>query len=167
MARDTFVYTTKVSYDSHYSFGLRSNIFCMLLEFELAVKRYPQTLDVILKNISSLTMLLIHNKNQTENLSFKEWATKLSIEYEKNTRHLRNIYVYNSGTRDEPLDISDFIPMFFDITKHDMCEMSAYDAAIKKLYRIDSAYSGNKMNAERCRLELDVCGIRKRFKTNK
>jgi len=136
--------------------------FFNITDFNLA-----STLDVILKNISSLTMLLIHNKNQTENLLFKEWATKLSIEYEKNTRHLRYIYVYNSGTRDEPLDISDFIPMFFDITKHDMCEMSPYDAAIKKLYRIDSAYSGNKMNAERCRLELDVCGIRKRFKTNK
>ena len=123
-------------------------------------------LDMILTNTSSLTMLLIH-KNQTDNLSFKEWATKLSIEYEQNTRHLRYIYVYNSGTRYEPLDISDFIPMFFDITKDDMCEMSPYHAAIKKLYRIDSAYSGNKMNAERCRLELDVCGIRKKFQTNK
>ena len=100
------------------------------------------TLDVILTNTSSLTMLLIHNKNQTENLSFKEWAHKLSIEYEQNTRHLRYIYVYNSGTRHEPLDISDFIPMFFDV-RNDVC-MSPYDAAIKKLYRIDGAYSETK-----------------------
>ncbi|CDO53374.1 hypothetical protein, no similarity [Geotrichum candidum] len=135
--------------------------------FDITDFNLASTLDVILTNTSSLTMLLIHNKNQTENLSFKEWATKLSIEYEQNTRHLRYIYVYNSGTRHEPLDISDFIPMFFDITKDDMCEMSPYDETIKKLYRIDGAYSGNKMNAERCRLELDVCGIRKKFQTNK
>jgi len=124
------------------------------------------TLYVILTNTSSLTMLLIHNKNQTENLSFKEWATKLSIEYEKNTRHLQYIYIYDSGIRLEPLDVSDFIPMFFDVTKDDMCEMSPYDAAIKQLYKIDGAYSGNKMDPERCRLELDVCGIRKKFHTN-
>ena len=135
--------------------------------FDITDFNLASTLDVILTNTSSLTMLLIHNKNQTENLSFKEWATKLSIEYEQNTRHLRYIYVYNSGTRHEPLDISDFIPMFFDVRKCDMCEMSPYDAAIKKLYRIDGAYSGNKMDPERCRLELDVCGIRKRFHTNK
>ena len=135
--------------------------------FDITDFNLASTLDVILTNTSSLTMLLIHNKNQTENLSFKEWATKLSIEYEQNTRHLRYIYVYNSGTRHEPLDISDFIPMFFDITKDDMCEMSPYDETIKKLYRIDGAYSGNKMDPERCRLELDVCGIRKKFHTNK
>ena len=115
-----------------------------ITDFNLA-----STLDVILTNTSSLTMLLIHNKNQTANLSFKEWATKLSIEYEKNTRHLRYIYIYNSGTKLKPLDISDFIPMFFDVTK-DMCELSPYNAVIKKLYRIDGAYLRNKMNAERC-----------------
>jgi hypothetical protein len=38
LARDTFVYTTKLSYNSHHFLGFRSDVFCMLLEFELG---YP------------------------------------------------------------------------------------------------------------------------------
>lgn len=120
-------------------------------------------LDVILSNTKSLEMLLIHKHNQTENLSFKELATKLSIEYEKNTRHLRYIHVYNGRMTQQRLNIPDLIPMFFNTTTDDAYEMSPYNVDIKKLYRIDSALLENKMNPERCRLELDVRGIRRLF----
>ena len=53
--------------------------------------------------------------------------------------------------------------MFFNTTTDDTYEMSPYNADIKKLYRIDSALLENKVNPERCRLELDVCGIRRLF----
>jgi hypothetical protein len=53
------------------------------LDFNLA-----SILDVILRNTSSLAMILIHKHNQTGNLSFKNLAAKLGIEYEMNTRHL-------------------------------------------------------------------------------
>jgi hypothetical protein len=124
-------------------------------------------LDVILRNTSSLAMILIHKHNQTGNLSFKSLAAKLGIEYEMNTRHLRYINIYNGRMNAERSDVSDLIPMFFDNRPDDGCEMSPYDAAIKKLYRIDGALWGKKVDAERCRLELDVRGIRKIFQISK
>jgi hypothetical protein len=132
------------------------------LDFNLA-----SILDVILRNTSSLAMILIHKHNQTGNLSFKSLAAKLGIEYEMNTRHLRYINIYNGRMNAERSDVSDLIPMFFDNRPDDGCEMSPYDAAIKKLYRIDGALWGKKVDAERCRLELDVRGIRKIFQISK
>ena len=132
---------------------------------------YPHTLDfnlasilnVILKNTSSLAILLIHKRNRTGNLSFKNLAAKLCVEYEKSTKHLRYIYIYNSTTTYKRLDAPDLIPIFFDNKKDEICEMSPYNPGVKKLYKIDGAILGDKIDAGRCRLELDVCGIRKFF----
>jgi hypothetical protein len=132
------------------------------LDFNLA-----SILDVILRNTSSLAMLLIHKHNQTGNLSFKNLAAKLGIEYEMNTRHLRYINIYNGKMFAGILDVSDLISMFFDNRPDDGCEMSPYDAAIKKLYRIDGALWEDEINAKRYRLELDVRGIRNIFQKAK
>jgi hypothetical protein len=60
-------------------------------------------------------------------------------------------------------DVPDLISMFFDNRPDDGCEMSPYNATIRKLYRIDGTLFENKVNAKPCRLELDVRGVRKAF----
>ena len=119
---------------------------------------------MILRNISSLAILLIHKRNRTGNLSFKNLAAKLCVEYEKSTKHLRYIYIYNSTTTYKRLDAPDLIPIFFDNTKDEICEMSPYNPGVKKLYKIDGAKLVDKRDAGRCRVELNICGIRKFFK---
>jgi hypothetical protein len=49
--------------------------------------------DVILKNFSSLEIILIHKSKKTEFVSFSKLATKLACEHEQNTKHL-SIYIF-------------------------------------------------------------------------
>lgn len=52
---------------------------------------------------------------------------------------------------------------FFDNTEGEIWEMSPYNPVIKRLYNINSTMLRDKVDAGRCRLELDIGGIRKIF----
>ena len=115
-------------------------------------------LDIILRNASSLEMILIHKSKETEPVSFGTLAAKLACEHEQNTKYLRYLYIYNDRGDVNELGERNLVPKFFE---SDRTKLSPYNPVVKKLYNIDSVMAGDQIDAGRCRLEIDVRKVRK------
>jgi hypothetical protein len=124
-------------------------------------------LDVILRNTRSLEIIMIHQSSKTKPLSFSNFATKLACQHKQNTQHLRYIYIYNSTRDDKMPTKQNLVSIFFNNYKIDRSKLSPYNPAIKRLYRIDGVLWGNEVDTRRCRLEMDVLGIRRLMNSSK
>ena len=118
-------------------------------------------LDVILRNTKSLEIIMIHQSSKTKPLSFSKFATKPACQHKQNTKHLRYLYVYNSTRYRSTLITHNLVSIFFNNYKIDKSKLSPYNSAVKKLYWIDGVLRDNKVDPRRCRLEIDVRGIKK------
>lgn len=118
-------------------------------------------LDVILQNTKFLEIIMIHQSSKTKLLSFSKFATKPACQHKQNTKHLRYLYVYNSTRYRSTLITHNLVSIFFNNYKIDKSKLSPYNSAVKKLYWIDGVLRDNKVDPRRCRLEIDVRGIKK------
>jgi hypothetical protein len=118
-------------------------------------------LDVILRNASSLEIILIHKSKKTKPILFSKLAAKLACDHEQNTKYLRYLYIYTDKTNANELVEQNLVANFFADLEDDKSKLSPYNPDIKKLYRIDSLTVDNRIDPGRCRLEIDVREIRK------
>ena len=118
-------------------------------------------LDVILTNASSLEMVMIHKSLETNPILFRKLATKLTSEYEGNTKYLRYLYIFTDNRNQNELDVQTPASNFFADLEHDTSQLSPYNPDVKQTYRIDCVMFKNEMDTKRCRLEIDVRGIQK------
>ena len=118
-------------------------------------------LDVVFRSTQSLEIIMIHQSSEMKPQSFSKFAIKLAYEHKRNTRNLRYLYIYDSTKYRNSLITHDLVSIFFSDCKIDKLNLSPYNLAMKKLYRIDGVIRGKKVDPRRCRLELDVRGVQK------